>query len=134
MASVAGIGLHHKAAVSRSNSGSNSSNNNNKLSTKVASHVAGGGVSKVSQMAPPNQLTRSLERILEDAHLSGELKLSGRKLRDFPKAAGKYNLNDTVIAGMFYCILLGEARTTYIPSYPSLIDAALARCIEDRYL
>lgn len=46
-----------------------------------------------------NQLGRSLERILEDAHLSGELKLSGRKLKDFPKAAGKYNLNDTVIAG-----------------------------------
>lgn len=46
-----------------------------------------------------NQLTRSLERILEDANLSGELKLSGRKLKDFPKVAGKYNLNDTVIAG-----------------------------------
>lgn len=44
-------------------------------------------------------LSRSLERILEDANLSGELKLSGRKLKDFPKAAGKYNLSDTVIAG-----------------------------------
>lgn len=54
-----------------------------------------------------NQLTRSLERILEDAHLSGELKLSGRKLKDFPKVAGKYNLNDTVIAGKlpFCCCL-----------------------------
>lgn len=50
-----------------------------------------------------NQLTRSLERIFEDA-LSGELKLSGRKLKDFPKTAGKYNLSDTVIAGnnLFY--------------------------------
>uniref|UniRef100_A0A1S4H2N3 Uncharacterized protein n=1 Tax=Anopheles gambiae TaxID=7165 RepID=A0A1S4H2N3_ANOGA len=47
-----------------------------------------------------SQLTRSLERILEDAHLSGELKLSGRKLKDFPKAAGKYNLSDTVIADL----------------------------------
>lgn len=46
-----------------------------------------------------NQLTRSLERILEDAHLSGELKLSNRKLKDFPKASSKYNLSDTVIAG-----------------------------------
>ncbi|KMQ97570.1 leucine-rich repeat and calponin domain-containing protein 1-like protein [Lasius niger] len=48
------------------------------------------------------QLTRSLERILEEAHLSGELKLSGRKLKDFPKVgktgAAKYNLQDTVIA------------------------------------
>ncbi|XP_032689536.1 leucine-rich repeat and calponin homology domain-containing protein isoform X2 [Odontomachus brunneus] len=51
------------------------------------------------------QLTRSLERILEEAHLSGELKLSGRKLKDFPKvgktgAAAKYNLQDTVIADL----------------------------------
>ncbi|XP_031786852.1 leucine-rich repeat and calponin homology domain-containing protein isoform X3 [Nasonia vitripennis] len=51
------------------------------------------------------QLTRSLERILEEAHLSGELKLSGRKLKDFPKVgknAGtvKYNLQDTVLADL----------------------------------
>lgn len=44
-----------------------------------------------------NQLTRSLEKILEDANLSGELKLSGRKLKEFPKA--KYDLSDTVFAG-----------------------------------
>ncbi|XP_071627990.1 leucine-rich repeat and calponin homology domain-containing protein isoform X4 [Temnothorax longispinosus] len=50
------------------------------------------------------QLTRSLERILEEAHLSGELKLSGRKLKDFPKVGkagtAKYNLQDTVIADL----------------------------------
>ncbi|XP_026468444.1 leucine-rich repeat and calponin homology domain-containing protein 3-like [Ctenocephalides felis] len=45
-----------------------------------------------------NQLTRSLEKILEDANLSGELKLSGRKLKEFPK--GKYNLSDTVFADL----------------------------------
>ncbi|KAK3908907.1 Leucine-rich repeat and calponin homology domain-containing protein [Frankliniella fusca] len=45
-----------------------------------------------------HQLTRSLERILEDAHVSGELKLSGRKLKDFPKTGGKYDLSDTVTA------------------------------------
>lgn len=45
-----------------------------------------------------SQLTKSLERILEDAYLSGELKLSGRKLRDFPKPV-KYDLSDTVVAG-----------------------------------
>lgn len=49
----------------------------------------------------------SLERILEDAHLSGELKLSGRKLKDIPKAAGKYNLSDTVFAGTNVSYLLG---------------------------
>lgn len=47
-----------------------------------------------------NQLTRSLERILEDANQSGELKLSNRKLKDFPKAGLKYNLSDTVIADL----------------------------------
>ncbi|XP_076379990.1 leucine-rich-repeats and calponin homology domain protein isoform X1 [Megalopta genalis] len=50
------------------------------------------------------QLTRSLERILEEAHLSGELKLSGRKLKDFPKVgktgSSKYNLQDTVFADL----------------------------------
>lgn len=46
-----------------------------------------------------NQLTKSLERILEEANQSGELKLSNRKLKDFPKTNEKYNLSDTVIAG-----------------------------------
>ncbi|XP_048509356.1 leucine-rich repeat and calponin homology domain-containing protein isoform X4 [Athalia rosae] len=46
------------------------------------------------------QLTRSLERILEEAHLSGELKLSGRKLKEFPKTGVKYNLCDTVTADL----------------------------------
>lgn len=55
-----------------------------------------------------NQVTRSLERLLEDAHQSGELKLSNRKLKDFPKASSKYNLSDTVIAGTsgFLCQIL----------------------------
>lgn len=47
-----------------------------------------------------NQLTRSLERILEEANQSGELKLSNRKLKDFPKTNEKYNLSDTVIADL----------------------------------
>ncbi|KAK4879640.1 hypothetical protein RN001_007786, partial [Aquatica leii] len=47
-----------------------------------------------------NQLTRSLERILEEANQSGELRLSNRKLKDFPKAYSKYNLSDTVIADL----------------------------------
>lgn len=54
-----------------------------------------------SSMSPhlSNQLTRSLEKILEEAHLGGELKLSGRKLKEFPRTGGKYDLSDTVIAG-----------------------------------
>ena len=62
------------------------------------------------------QLTRSLERILEEAHLSGELKLSGRKLKDFPKvgktSSSKYNLQDTVIAGKtFFLFISGDSRS-----------------------
>jgi hypothetical protein len=47
------------------------------------------------------QLTRSLERLLEEAYLSGELKLTGRKLKDFPNVGDKYNLSDTVFAGTY---------------------------------
>lgn len=48
-----------------------------------------------------SQLTRSLERILEEAALTGELPLSGRNLKEFPKAASKYDLYDTVSVGKF---------------------------------
>ncbi|XP_022914358.1 leucine-rich repeat and calponin homology domain-containing protein isoform X2 [Onthophagus taurus] len=47
-----------------------------------------------------NQLTRSLERILEEANQSGELKLGNRTLKEFPQADPKYNLHDTVIADL----------------------------------
>ncbi|XP_033117841.1 DISP complex protein LRCH3-like isoform X3 [Anneissia japonica] len=39
---------------------------------------------------------RSLEKVLDDAHRSGRLNLSSRKIRDFPKVADKYDLRDTV--------------------------------------
>lgn len=63
------------------------------LSSCSANVAVGGG------LGHHNQLARSLERILEEAHLSGELILTNRKLKDFPKTGTKYNLNDTVIAG-----------------------------------
>lgn len=44
-------------------------------------------------------MTRSLEKLLEDAHLCGELKLGGRKLKEFP-ITNKYDLSDTTIAGI----------------------------------
>ncbi|XP_055917983.1 leucine-rich repeat and calponin homology domain-containing protein isoform X2 [Eupeodes corollae] len=61
-----------------------------------------------------SQLVRSLERILEEANLSGELILTNRKLKDFPKAATKYNLSDTVIADLSrnrFCELPEEITT-----------------------
>nr|CAD7416027.1 unnamed protein product [Timema poppensis] len=72
-----------------------------------------------------SRLTRSLERILEEAHLSGELKLTGRKLKDFPKSGGKYDLGDTVFAAVncqsapkkpwVYCI--NKAALKPVPHY-----------------
>ena len=47
----------------------------------------------------PSCVSRSLDRTLSDAQDTCELKLSGRKLKDYPKAAAKYNLSDTVLAG-----------------------------------
>ncbi|XP_076370793.1 leucine-rich repeat and calponin homology domain-containing protein 1-like isoform X3 [Tachypleus tridentatus] len=47
-----------------------------------------------------HQLTRTLERVLEDAQLTGELKLSGRKLKEFPKIAQKYDLSDSILADL----------------------------------
>lgn len=48
----------------------------------------------------PVAMSRSVERVLEEAHLSGDLKLNGRKLKEFP-SSDKYDLNDTVFAGKY---------------------------------
>lgn len=45
------------------------------------------------------QLSRSLESELESAVKTGELKLSAKNLRDFPKHGDRYNLRDTLLAG-----------------------------------
>lgn len=55
-----------------------------------------GGVHGASS---PSCVSRSLDRTLSDAQETCELKLSGRKLKDYPKAAAKFNLSDTVLAG-----------------------------------
>ena len=48
---------------------------------------------------PSTGLSRTLDRVLEESELTGELLLSGRKIKEYPKNASKYNLSDTVIAG-----------------------------------
>lgn len=50
-------------------------------------------------VGPQSPLNRNLERLLEEAQISGELRVSSRRLREFPKVASKYNLNDTVYSG-----------------------------------
>ncbi|XP_038049920.1 DISP complex protein LRCH3-like isoform X7 [Patiria miniata] len=39
---------------------------------------------------------RSLEKVLEDAHMTGILNISGRNMRDYPKSADNFDLMDTV--------------------------------------
>lgn len=68
-----------------------------------AEHADGGMAAPTalaSQAASSNaQLTRTLERLLEDAQHTGELKLNGRKLKELPPYAAKYDLRDIVQAG-----------------------------------
>ncbi|KAJ8310503.1 hypothetical protein KUTeg_012368 [Tegillarca granosa] len=44
----------------------------------------------------PTSLSRTIERVFEDAQHTGEITLSGRKLREYPKIAPKYDLADTI--------------------------------------
>lgn len=57
------------------------------------------GVGGLHSGATSGNLSRTLDRVLEESVLTGEILLSGRKLKEFPKSASKYNLSDTVIAG-----------------------------------
>ncbi|XP_041968911.1 leucine-rich repeat and calponin homology domain-containing protein isoform X2 [Aricia agestis] len=79
-----------------------------------------------------SQLSKSLERVLEDAYLSGELKLSGRKLREFPKPV-KYDLSDTVIADLSKNRFseLPEEVTTYIYLEKLLVSQNIIRSIPE---
>lgn len=45
-------------------------------------------------------INKKLEKILEEAVVCGELRLTGRRLKDFPKMAFQYNLGDTVFADL----------------------------------
>ncbi|XP_070064927.1 leucine-rich repeat and calponin homology domain-containing protein isoform X1 [Drosophila virilis] len=83
-------------------------------SSLIASTTSPGTMGGSSPMLGHSQLTRSLERILEEAHLSGELILTNRKLKDFPKTGTKYSLTDTVIADLSrnrFCELPEEITT-----------------------
>ncbi|XP_022230147.2 leucine-rich repeat and calponin homology domain-containing protein isoform X1 [Drosophila obscura] len=83
-------------------------------STSYSSSGSPGASSSSSALLSHSQLTRSLERILEEAHFSGELILTNRKLKDFPKTGTKYALTDTVIADLSrnrFCELPEEVTT-----------------------
>lgn len=57
-----------------------------------------------------SQLSRSLESELENAVKTGELKLSAKNLKDFPKHGDRYNLRDTVLAGKTTQIIMNSGR------------------------
>uniref|UniRef100_A0A8C0CKD1 Leucine rich repeats and calponin homology domain containing 3 n=1 Tax=Balaenoptera musculus TaxID=9771 RepID=A0A8C0CKD1_BALMU len=70
--------------------------------------VASGGNLSVVNCGPnsgagpgpgPGSWSRSLDRALEEAAVTGVLSLSGRKLREFPRGAANHDLTDTTRAG-----------------------------------
>ena len=48
----------------------------------------------------PPSLSRTLDKTLDEAQYSGEINLSARKLKEYPKAASKYDIADTSVVGM----------------------------------
>ena len=60
------------------------------------------------------QLSRSLESELESASKSGELKLQGKNLKDFPRLGDRYKLQDTTLAGTSQPALssIGQSQLT----------------------
>ena len=50
----------------------------------------------------PTSLSRTLERVFEEAQHTGEINLSGRKLKKYPKVSAKYDLGDSTLTGRFY--------------------------------
>ena len=47
----------------------------------------------------PTSLSRTLERVFEEAQHTGEIDLSGRKLKEYPKVGAKYDLTDSTVTG-----------------------------------
>ena len=61
----------------------------------MATAVSPGGQS-------PTSLSRTLERVFDEASHTGEINLSGRKLKEYPKIAAKYDLTDSTLTGRLY--------------------------------
>ena len=62
----------------------------------------GGGASSSSPMFSPansSKLVLLIDKVLENAQISGMLDLSSRNLKSFPKSGCKYRLKDTKVSG-----------------------------------
>ncbi len=68
-------------------------------------------------------LTLSLEKLLEAAAASGELRLCSRNLKGFPKSCCKFHLGDTVMAGRNTRIKPNYTSTKLISSYVLLLPS-----------
>ena len=62
-------------------------------------HSPGGGGLSLCPGSHSHALTLSMEKLLESAAASGELRLCSRNLKAFPKNCCKFQLEDTVLAG-----------------------------------
>jgi len=47
----------------------------------------------------PTSLSRTIEKVFDESQYTGEINLSGRKLKEYPKCASKYDLVDITSAG-----------------------------------
>ncbi len=56
----------------------------------------------------PTSLSRTLESVLDEAQFTGEIDLQGRKLKEYPKVATKYDLVDTSAAGECFFISISH--------------------------
>ena len=69
---------------------------------KMANNYHGGSQS-------PTSISKPIERVFEDAQHTGEISLSCRKLREYPKLAAKYDLIDTISAGQHLLLFFSPA-------------------------
>ena len=58
----------------------------------MATAFGGGGLS-------PTSLSRTLDKLFDEAQYTGEINLAQRKLKDYPKVAAKCDLADTSVSG-----------------------------------
>jgi hypothetical protein len=84
-------------------------------SCKMAASYGAGGQS-------PPVIGRPVDRVFEDAQFTGEVNLSGRKLKDYPKICTKYDLADTIHAGKF-C-----KRLVFVVKMIQIQNWMLSRC------
>ena len=83
------------------------------------------------------QLSRSLESELESAAKSGELKLQGKNLKDFPRLGDRYKLQDTTLAGRSLPLSsIGQSQLTITASgilsqAPFVLLDSLQTCIDN---